>query len=151
MVRIVQHKLNFNYDKLIERKLSKIYLIILHHTASPSATVEGIHSDHLKRGWAGIGYHFLIQPDGTIDKGRGIEYVGSHCAGNNTSSIGIALVGDFRRTQPTEKQLESLSELIQFMKKHVPSIKRVLNHNDLYKTLCPVVDLKSLVKDKVNE
>jgi len=144
-MKIVQHKLHFNYDKMVERKLSKVYLIILHHTASSSASVEGINNDHLKRGWAGIGYHFLIQPDGTIDEARPIKYVGSHCAGNNTSSIGIALVGDFRKTKPTDEQLKSAKELIATLKKQVPTIRRVLNHNDLYKTLCPVVNLKAMV------
>lgn len=144
-MNINKHKLHFNYDKMVERKLSKVYLIILHHTASSSASVEGINNDHLKRGWAGIGYHFLIQPDGTIDEARPIKYVGSHCAGNNTSSIGIALVGDFRRTKPTDEQLKSAKELIATLKKQVPSIRRVLNHNDLYKTLCPVVNLKAMV------
>lgn len=144
-MKIVQHKLHFNYDRMVERKLSKVYLIILHHTASSSASVEGINNDHLKRGWAGIGYHFLIQPDGTIDEARPIKYVGSHCAGNNTSSIGIALVGDFRKTKPTDEQIKSLNELVKYLKGKVSTIKRVLNHNDLYKTLCPVVNLKAMV------
>ena len=146
MVQITKHKLHFNYNKMVERKLSKVYLIILHHTASSSASVEGINNDHLKRGWAGIGYHFLIQPDGTIDEARPIKYVGSHCAGNNTSSIGIALVGDFRKTKPTDEQIKSLNELVKHLKSKVPTIKRVLNHNDLYKTLCPVVNLKAMVE-----
>lgn len=141
------HKLNFNYSKMVERKTNKIYLIILHHTASASATVEGINNDHLNRGWAGIGYHFLIQPDGTIDEARPVKYVGSHCAGNNSSSIGIALVGDFRKTKPTKQQLESLELLVAELKDQYPSIRRVLNHNDLYKTLCPVVDLKNMIKE----
>lgn len=147
MVQINKHKLNFNYGQLVERKLNKVYLIILHHTASASATVEGINNDHLKRGWAGIGYHFLIQPDGTVDEGRPIKYVGSHCAGNNTSSIGIALVGDFRKTKPTDAQIKSLNELVKQLKRQVPTAKRVLNHNDLYKTACPVVNLKAMVED----
>lgn len=143
---IRKHKLNFNYSKMVERKTNKIYLIILHHTASASATVEDINNSHLNRGWAGIGYHFLIQPDGTIDEARPIKYVGSHCAGNNSSSIGIALVGDFRKTKPTKQQLESLEMLVAELKDQYPSIKRVLNHNDLYKTLCPVVDLKKMIE-----
>lgn len=148
MIVVKTHdKLKFNYGKLVERRLNKIYLIILHHTASASATVEGIHNDHLKRGWAGIGYHFLIQPDGTIDEARPIKYTGSHCAGNNTSSIGIALVGDFRKTKPTDAQIKSLKELIATLKKLVPSIKKVLNHNDLYKTACPVANLKAMVEE----
>lgn len=147
MVQINKHNLKFNRSQLVERRLNKICLIILHHTASSSATVEGINNDHLKRGWAGIGYHFLIQPDGTIEQGRTIEYVGSHCAGNNTSSIGIALVGDFRKTKPTEEQIKSLNELVKELRQKVPTIKRVLNHNDLYKTLCPVINLKELVRE----
>ena len=143
---IQKTNLSFKPDKLTVRNMKKVFLIILHHTASMSGDVYSIHQDHLKRNWAGIGYHYLILPNGTIQEGRPIKYVGSHCAGNNTSSIGIALLGDFTKVQPTKEQLGAAKYLIEKLKKEVPSIYRVLNHNDLYATKCPVVNLKELVK-----
>lgn len=76
--------------------MRKINEIIIHCTATcpgavvPVATVD---SWHRQRGWAGIGYHYLIQSDGTIEPGRPIEQPGAHCHGHNAHSIGIAYVG----------------------------------------------------------
>ena len=44
-------------------------------------------------GWRDIGYHFLIDRDGTVAKGRPIEQVGAHTMNHNVGSIGISLFG----------------------------------------------------------
>ena len=45
------------------------------------------------RGWKDIGYHFLIDRDGTVAKGRPVEQVGAHTMDHNVGSIGISLFG----------------------------------------------------------
>lgn len=143
-MEIIKHNLQFN--QMTRRDTRKIYLIILHHQCGKGQTVEEIHNYHKnKLKWAGIGYHFFIDFEGNIHQGRPVEYVGSHCAGNNTSSIGICLEGDFRKDKPTSKQLDSLRELVKDLKNKYPSIGKVLNHNDLYATLCPVINLKEMI------
>lgn len=137
--------LKFRTSLLTPRNTSSIIMIILHHRAG-DGDIESIHQQHLNKGWAGIGYHYYIRKDGTIHQGRPIEYVGAHCPNNNSKSIGICLEGDFRKVQPTEEQLQSCKELVQALRTNIPSIKRVLNHNDLYATACPVVNLKELIK-----
>lgn len=119
--------------------------IVLHHIAARSMTVEQIHNIHLKNGWAGIGYHFYIRKDGTIYEGRPLEYIGSHCLGQNSISIGVALEGDFRYEKPTDKQITAAKQVIKDIIKVYPKIKRVYNHKDLYPTACPVVNLKEMV------
>lgn len=142
--------LDFNYSKMLKLNPNKVVLIILHHTASEGQSVEQIHSIHKKLGWAGIGYHYYITKDGHVNIGRPNDYVGSHCKGNNSCSIGIALEGDFRKTKPTDEQIQSVKELIKSIRAKYPKIKRVLNHKDLYPTLCPVVDLKYMVTGNKN-
>lgn len=142
---IVNPKLEFNGDKMKARDFDKLRLIILHHRAG-HGDVYSIHQLHKKRGWAGIGYHYYITTDGEIYKGRPVQFVGSHCRGNNESSIGICLEGDFRNEKPSEAQLESLTYLVMLLAKDYGQIKRVLNHNDLYKTSCPVVNLKAMLE-----
>jgi len=39
--------------------------------------------------WADIGYHFLIDRDGTVVEGRPVERTGAHARGHNTTSIGM--------------------------------------------------------------
>lgn len=77
--------------------------IILHCSATrpawmanskTSAKVAEIRRWHVKdRGWRDIGYHFLIDRDGTVASGRPIEQTGSHTQGRNTGTIGICLLG----------------------------------------------------------
>ena len=47
-----------------------------------------------------IGYHFLILPDGTVERGRPESMWGAHTRDHN-DTLGICLVGDFdRRDNP---------------------------------------------------
>src|SRR3546814_17906984 len=73
-------------------------------TVHCSATPEGKRFDatdldswHLKQGWAGIGYHFVVQLDGSIEAGRPEGAVGSHVAGYNGSAIGAVYIGGVDR------------------------------------------------------
>ena len=40
-----------------------------------------------------IGYHMVIEVDGNIALGRGLEEVGAHVQGSNANSIGICMIG----------------------------------------------------------
>ena len=45
--------------------------------------------------WSDIGYHFIIDRDGSVGTGRPVEVAGAHTRGHNDKSIGVALVGGF--------------------------------------------------------
>jgi hypothetical protein len=47
----------------------------------------------LRMGLLGIGYHFIIERDGTVALGREVDQIGTHTPGHNLDSIGICLVG----------------------------------------------------------
>lgn len=47
----------------------------------------------------GIGYHFVIEVDGSIQTGRGLEEIGAHVQGSNAKSVGICMVGTDKFTQ----------------------------------------------------
>lgn len=77
------------------------------HTAAPP----------LGRGWADIGYHYVIDLDGTVERGRVISRAGAHCYGHNAHSIGICYVGgrdaDGRTADTrTEAQKASMLKLV---------------------------------------
>lgn len=48
---------------------------------------------HKQRGWADIGYHFVIRRNGTIEPGRALDEVGAHEPTRNRDSVAICLVG----------------------------------------------------------
>ena len=69
--------------------------IVIHHSASSlNTTPEDIHRWHLKAGYSGIGYHYVIDPYGRIYRGRLEWAIGAHAKGGNTS-IGICFIGNF--------------------------------------------------------
>lgn len=144
-MEIKKANLYFDPKKLARLNPSKVKLIILHHACADNKSIEEIHKMHIKNGWAGIGYHYYIRYDGVVYQGRPTAYVGSHCKGNNSCSIGICFEGDFRKHNPTDAQIKACRELCRMLKKQFRNIYKILNHKDLYATACPVKDLKNMV------
>lgn len=70
-------------------------------TDAPDAVVSSV-----KNGWAGIGYHFVIRKDGTIERGRPLSVVGAHAQGDNLHTIGICMARNF------EKEYVGLSNIM---------------------------------------
>jgi N-acetyl-anhydromuramyl-L-alanine amidase AmpD len=128
---------NLNFSSLTPRSKVLEYIVI-HHTASTAKeTVEQIHNFHINNnGWAGIGYHFYIRKDGTIYRGRPEKYVGAHCENYNSVSLGICLEGNFEIEKPTEKQIQSVTDLVKYLRKKYGDFKLV-GHRDLNATACP--------------
>lgn len=112
------------------RDLNDINKIILHHYAS-NGTPQAIANYHVNtRDWAGIGYHFTIDKDGTISQVNYLDTVSYHTSGENTVSIGIALEGNFQNENPTQAQMNSLNKLIPFLRSKFPQQLEVYQHSD---------------------
>ncbi len=110
--------------------------IILHHAEASSCTADDIHSWHLARGWAGIGYHFFVRKDGSIYRGRPENKLGAHASGANSDSIGICFEGAYmKETMPTA-QLNAGKELVSYLKNKY-GITKVQRHKDVCSTDCP--------------
>ena len=137
-------------NKLKIRKLENITAIVLHHSAG-RGTLEDVDRIHRKRGYTCIGYHYYITRDGEIHLGRPLLTVGAHAKGHNKDTIGICLEGDFRKDEPTDKQIEALALTVKNLMRTISTIKTIYNHRDLCKTLCPVIDLKSKVLKLIKE
>lgn len=94
-------------------EMREIDSIILHCSDTTDGTFESIREFHIKeRGWSDIGYHVLITRDGEIHKGRHLDTIGSHCKGENETSIGVCLIG---KDTFTLNQVRSLIECVQFL------------------------------------
>jgi hypothetical protein len=122
--------------------------LILHHTAIPdpalaagdlaaeTAYMKRIERLHLDRGWAAVGYHFVIMPSGRVYSGRPPGTVGAHAHGSNSDSIGIALAGDFERERPHPAAIRSLRSLAEHLAPTGRSLP-LIAHGDLTPTACP--------------
>lgn len=122
--------------------------VVVHHVGEITRDVSAaeIHGWHLGNGWAGIGYHFVIRKDGTIERGRPQETIGAHAQGFNSTSIGINVVGDFQQEIPTQEQVESLARLITYLESQYGELA-VCGHRDLMSTDCPGDNLYAQLSD----
>ena len=112
--------------------------IIIHCTA----TVEGYNYDvdtirrwHKARGFADIGYHYVVYLDGTVHDGRDVDTIGAHASGHNAHSIGVSYVGGIAsdghtaKDTRTELQKAALLSLLVDLRKLYPGAK-ILGHRD---------------------
>lgn len=141
---------NLSFGPLNERSTTD--LIVIHHVGEIDRDVsaEEIHQWHLNNGWSGIGYHYVVRKDGTVERGRPRNAVGSHAQGFNSRSIGINIVGDFEQATPTFAQIESASSLIAELCNiygFTPNSETIVGHCDLMATTCPGANLYSLLRD----
>lgn len=128
--------------------MREITEIIVHSTATPkgmNATAKDIDKWHRLKGYACIGYHFVILKNGTIERGRRIENVGAHCKGNNTNTIGVAYVGGLNEDKQsadtrTGAQKIALNVLLADLVKQYPTIRKISGHRDYCNTACPSFD-----------
>lgn len=89
------------------------YRLTIHCSDTPNGqpfTVNDIRSGHLERGWADIGYHFVIETDGALRTGRAFYAMGAHVSGENQGNIGICLVG---RDRFSRAQFETLNVVLE--------------------------------------
>lgn len=132
-MQIIETGLKFG--NLTARKSTK--RAIIHHSASPDVPASTIHQWHLNQGWSGIGYHFVIRANGTIERGRPEDSIGSHSGPQgNGDSIGVVLTGNFEIGAPTAAQMESLASLIKDLRGRYGNLA-VIGHKDVMATACP--------------
>lgn len=121
-------------------------MITIHHLGGGhDLSAEYIHDMHItKNNWAGIGYHYVIRWDGTIERGRPENLLGTHVEGHNPNNIGINVSGTFmpgsEHPEPSEQQMQSLIGLIADICKRydiVPSRSTIKGHRDFMSTDCP--------------
>lgn len=120
--------------------LNRVEFIGIHHTAvGHNQSVQTIHNFHVNtNGWIAIGYHYYIEQDGTIYKGRPDNKRGAHIKGENYRSIGVCLAGNFDVQDIQEDfpdQYKALVKLLTWLvSKYKAPIKR---HTDFDQKTCP--------------
>ena len=125
-------------------KKENIDAIVIHCTASRAGQdlrASDIDKMHKERGFACIGYNYVIDLDGTIEEGRKLDRDGAHCntAGlsgksYNKHSIGIEYVGGLDENgEPadtrTPEQIKAMVDLVYRLMDEYP-IKEVIGHRD---------------------
>ena len=129
--------------------------IVVHHIGGTNRDVsaEEVHEWHLNNGWAGIGYHFLIRKDGTIERGRPVWALGAHCYQHNWHTIGVNVVGNFMEAVPTAAQINSAAALMAALCRFygiAPDRRHIKGHREYNSTDCPGRSLYNMLDHLVD-
>ena len=129
--------------------------IIIHCSATieeKNFNAQDIATWHIKKGMKKIGYHFVINLNGKIEKGRSIEDIGSHCLGQNENSIGICYIGGLDKNRcpkdtRTAAQVRSMDNLIKELLEELRFIQpgltiTVHGHREFANKACPCFDAR---------
>lgn len=130
-----------------------VHDIILHTTATRPEWMHGytvaekvaeIRRWHVEdRGWNDIGYHYVIDRDGSVGRGRTPETVGAGVKGKNRGVIHIAFVGghggsaddSFSDHYTSAQELAARALIRDLMGR--TDIWRISGHNDWAAKACP--------------
>lgn len=139
----------------------------LHHTvaAHPDLAFRDLNGDALdddevaamrqveaigqSRFGAGVSYNLVVMPSGRIYEGCGVDRVGAHTAGRNTTAMGIALAGDYSNRVPAAVQVDALVWLLQQGAQNgwLDAPKFDGGHRDLKSTSCPGAKAYALIPE----
>lgn len=101
---------------------------------SQDFTFEDCKAYHISKGWRDIGYHYYIEKDGTIHKGRNLNTNGAHVRGFNSGTIGICCEGGLNELGTPVDTMNDMQRLcveglLLALKKGNPKMK-VKGHRD---------------------
>jgi len=127
-----------------------ITLIVIHCSAvrpGQRSSAKDIDNWHHDRGFQnGIGYHYVVRRDGSIEPGRPLEMIGAHVVGHNRHSIGICYEGGLNSAgEPedtrTPEQKVTLRKLLEELHRKFPKAL-IVGHRDLNPgKRCPCFDV----------
>ena len=135
-------------EPVMKKSKRKIERIIIHCTATKEGrevSVAEIDAWHRARGFAGIGYHYVIHLDGRVENGRDVDLAGAHTAGYNKHSIGVCYVGGLAtdgktpKDTRTDEQKQSLLRLLDELRMFYP-LATIHGHREFANKACPCFD-----------
>jgi N-acetylmuramoyl-L-alanine amidase len=134
------------------KPISRVDFIAIHCTATREGQnfkAADIDRWHRAKGWLKIGYHYVIDLDGNVEKGRPDDMPGAHVEGYNSRSLGIVYVGGLADDGKTPKdtrtpaQIAALTKLVRELHAKHPNAV-IQGHRDFPKVAkaCPSFDVK---------
>jgi len=131
------------------KPMKEVLYIVVHCSATKVTqpyTAADIDRDHRARNWAMIGYHWVVERDGSITPGRPEQYAGAHVRHYNEHAIGVCYIGgrDARGRNAdtrTPRQKASLHYLLRVLRESYPQA-RIQGHRDFPDVAkdCPCFD-----------
>lgn len=134
--------------------MNRVHRITVHHDAImpvPNGSyadslrrLQLIRTGHMNNGWADIGYHFAVDPNGRIWQARPLELQGAHVKDHNPGNLGIVVFGNYEQIRPTAASLRAVDEMLAYaMQRFNVPMSRVYTHRELRPTACPGRNLQA--------
>lgn len=105
--------------------------LVVHHTVTPNddpdaaSTMRAMYAYHVRaNGWDDLGYNFVVDASGRVYEGRfgggpdpgespyGEGVVGAHAEGQNTGSVGVAVMGTYTRRAPPQAAVDGVVRVL---------------------------------------
>jgi len=134
--------------KSIQREITEVVVHWTDTYSNANIGSEEINQTHFQLGLKGIGYHYVIRRDGSLQRGRPVNIQGQHAEinGHDKYSIGLAFVGglncssetpnptEYRSAQSlTRAQMNTFQEFCRAFYLEFPG-GQILGHNDIDET-----------------
>ena len=139
----------------LQRMALPVSTVFLHHTVTPVSNDPK--ADFRKvtnySKYIDVPYTVMVHPDGTIATGRylnGVPALGAHTGGHNSTSLGVAVLGNYVNDQPTPAAIESVARVIEaFVKQGFVTKSFNLKSHDQapYATACCGTHLRAQIAD----
>ena len=125
------------------RDLVGIKYLVIHHSGtdvdSSAQDIARYHVDVL--GWPGIGYHYVVRWDGTIEQTLSPHIISYNVAGRNHEVLGICCPGDYTNQPGRAAQVGAKDWLVDMLLTTILPNRRVLGHRQIalpdHPTACP--------------
>ena len=105
--------------------------MVVHHTVTPNddpnpdSTMRAMYAYHVRgNGWDDLGYNFVVDASGRVYEGRygggpdpgespyGEGVIGAHAEGQNTGSVGVAVMGTYTRRAPPQAAVDAVVRVL---------------------------------------
>jgi len=129
--------------------------IVIHCSATKRGVdfrAADIDNWHREKGYRCIGYHYVIDLDGSVEDGRPLNAIGAHVKDHNLHTVGICYIGGLdedgnpcdTRTPAQKRALRWLLEHLTFLAVNQGfGCPRIVGHRDLtHDRDCPCFDAK---------
>ncbi|MGN7787432.1 N-acetylmuramoyl-L-alanine amidase [Niabella sp. 22666] len=134
--------------------MRQVKYIVIHCTATPQTTTIKSIQNYWRNnlGWKSPGYHYIVNPNGTIQSLLPIDQISNGVAGYNSNSIHISYIGGVGTggvpvDNRTDWQKTAILQLLRELRKQFPDAI-IQGHRDFPKVhkACPSFDAKEEYK-----
>jgi len=158
-----------SYEELLAEIKSidrEVTTLVVHWTdtfSNKHLTAEDIHKTHIALDMDGIGYHYIIRRDGTLQRGRPVDLIGDHTAAFNNLTLSIAFVGGYTcptntnspetfksRESLTRAQFNTFDQFCNVFYAYIPG-GQLVGHNDLEEVDDPGFDVVKYARNRFNK